>query len=357
MSTNQTIATLDMDLKVLGDAWIETNLNNFIWPRLPVARSLTRAEGYTGASTFKKPKLGTFRQKGLGYWEPGQSKRDSRNIESDSFTLRTFGRDTQPVTLAISAAPGSASRLKRLESQVVPGMLGELWLNIEYDLAEFLTTTANFGAAKSFTNGGGALDAVADQAAQGPLADIETQLANLRKYRSPSMGWRLVCIMDSLVASVLRRHPDYTGQAYRDGSSAVGASGGAAMLSRSVFEEVFKGLHDLDDVLISASALNTANAGLTETIYQTANGLLWFGIVAPAREYDLTTPTSEDYPDGAFCLAMGGQPEIRETLDERLKVRHFDGEADFGWNVIRGSSFGFFFDPSGAGGIFTTLPT
>jgi hypothetical protein len=355
MATNLTIATLDMDLKTLGDAWIEDNRSKFIFPRLPIARTLSRVDGFSGIATFEKPKLSTFRQKGLGYWQPGQTKRDSRNIEKDTFTLRTFGRDVQPVTMPIGMS--AASRLRRLEAQVVPGLLGELYLNLDYDLAAFLSATANFGSAKSFTTSASCgLDKVSDHANQSPINDIEINLQSLRKYRAPSMGWRLVCIMDSLVEGVLRRHPDYTGQAYR-AAAAVAGSGSQPILSSDGFAEVFKAVHNLDDVLVSSSALNTAAPGASATIIETSNGLLWFGVIDAGREFDLATPLSEDFPDGAFALTMAGQPEVRENRDERLKIIHFDAEADYGYSAIRGSSFGHFYTQSGTGGIFTTLPT
>lgn len=353
MATNQTIITLDMDLKTLGDAWIESNLSKFIWPRLPIARTLSRDDGWTGAAPFSKPKLETFRQKGLGYWESGQSKRDSRDIQKDDFTLRTFGRDTQPVTLPLNMSAGS--RLRRLESQVVPGMLGEIYLNMDYDLARFLG--ASPFTEKTFTTSASkGLDAVADHANQSPINDIETNLNPLRKWRAPSMGWRLVCIMDSLVEGVLRRHPDYTGQAYR-GAAVVAGAGSQPILTSSVFAEIFKNVHNLDEVLISDSALNTAAPGAAAEIVQTSNGLLWFGVIDASRDFDLQTPNSEDFPDGAFALTMAANPEIRETVDDRLKVRYMDGEVSYGYSAIRGATFGHYYKQAGTGGIFTTLPT
>lgn len=354
MATINTIQTLDLDMKTLGDAWIEANLNSFIWPRLPIARTLSRADGFTGAATFSKPKLSTFRQKGLGYWQPGQTKRDSRNIDKDDFTLRTFGRDAQPITMPI--ATQGASRLRRLQAQIVPGLLGELYLNMDYDLAAFLGSSSNF-TNKSFTTSASCgLDKPSDHANQSPINDIETNLNPLRKHRAPSLGWRLVCVMDSLVEGVLRRHPDYTGQAYR-AAAAVAGAGSPAMLSSSDFAQIFKSVHNLDDVLVSSSALNTAAPGASESIVQTSNGLLWFGIIDAARDFDAASPMSEDYPDGAFALTMAGQPDVRETPNERLKVIHFDAEVDYGYSAIRGSTFGHYYTQSGTGGIFTTLPT
>lgn len=353
MATNQTIITLDMDLKTLGDAWIESNLSKFIWPRLPIARTLSRDDGWTGAATFSKPKLSTFRQKGLGFWESGQSKRDSRDIAKDDFTLRTFGRDAQPITLPLNMSQGS--RLRRLENQVVPGMLGELYLNMDYDLAQFLGASP-FTAKNFTTSANKGLDAPADHANQSPINDIETHLNDLRRYRAPSLGWRLVCIMDSLVESVLRRHPDYTGQAYR-AAAAVAGAGSPAILTSSVFADIFKSVHNLDEVLISDSALNTAAPGASATIKQASNGLLWFGIIDAGRDFDVATPNSDDFPDGSFALTMAAQPEIRETIDERLKVRYIDAEVSYGYSAIRGETFGFYYTQSGTGGIFTTLPT
>lgn len=352
-----TVSTLDVDLKSAGDAWIQSNSDRFLWPRLPTALTLTVNSGFSGRVNYRRPPLDQFMLKGeLGYWRFGQDKRESRGLSDEEASFSVVGRDVTPISRPMNRSRGH--RLADIERNIVPGMLSEFWQGLDKAVVTALTSTASFGSAKTFT-GSAALDNVADHANQAPIADIMEDLRPLRKYAARP-GSQLWCVLDEHVADVLAQHPDFTGAGYRDGSTAIAGNGVGPIISHDALAQMIKLRLRVDEVHIMRAVSDTVVRGQSSALKNVFNGVLWFGVVHPGSS-DLRDPNSTDTPEGAIVLGIGeaengaGGPSVRVTPDERRLVEHFDAEMSFGVFSPRG--FGLFYTSTGSGGIFTTLPS
>lgn len=358
MTTLLTVASVDTDIKSVGEAWIQKNEGGYLFPKLPVAMVKTVRSGFTGVVNYRLAPLDTFMMKGkLGKWRPGQDKRPARGFSEEAKSFQVEGRDLEPISRDLDS---SGHRMAFLENQVVEGMLSMFMQGVDNELNDYLTNTSNFGSARTFT-GSAALDDPSDHAAQQPLADILEDLRPLRKYATRP-GYRLVMLVDEFVAEVLCQHPDFTGGPYRDGSSAVNGIGRAAILTQQELINILQSKLRVDEVIIASGVTDTVERGQTSALRNIHNGLLWFGVVAANRSYDLRSQDSTDAPDGALVVGVGEAegdtpgPQVRATEDKRKLVEFFDAEMTFGFYTPRGSTMGFFYTSSGAGGVFTTLP-
>lgn len=373
--SNLLIPSRDVDILAAAEAWVQLNQNDFIFPKLPMGLFLVR-QGFSGKTTLHVPKLDTFlRSKAVQPWVPGQSKRDSRQVQTDDFDFYLAGYDALPTSIELGTS--TEDRLAFLRTQAIPGMLSECWQAVDAAIVALCSNTSLWGAAKAFS-GTAPLDSPAVQATQSPIADINRNLRKQRVYRSAGKRF-LVAIMDSHVAEVLSSHPDYTGAGYRDGSTAIGGyaqapvvpegePGPGQMSGYDAFAEVFRRVHRLDYVIIGKGITNDAQDGLTPDIQTISNGLLWHGILCAPGAYDCSNPMVPPAVDGAFLLGMravrnganvpGGRYDsgffVRSTVEQRLQVEAFDAEVTYGVNAIRtGDSWGCFYDSAD---IFGTLP-
>lgn len=350
------VGTLDLEIKGAGDAWIQKQAEQFFWTKLPQALTRTVNTGFSGVTTYRRPPLDQFMLKGgLGYWRFGQDKREARGLSDEGASFTVYGRDATPIARPLNRPQGH--RVRDIDQNIVPGLLSEFWQGIEKEVAAALTNTSTFGSAKTFT-GSAALDAPSDHAAQQPIADIMEDLRPYRKYATRT-GARLWCVLDEHVADVLAQHPDFTGAGYRDGSTAIAGNGVTPIVSHDVLAEVIKQKLRVDDVFIMRTVSDTVARGQSSALKNSFNGVLFFGVFHPGS-YDLRDPNSVDTPEGALVLGVGeadsgiSGPTVRSTVNERLLTETFDAEMTFG--LFSPRSFGFFYAPTGAGGIFTTLP-
>ena len=345
MSIN--VQAADVTLLAIGDSWTQDNRERFLWPRMPQARVLTRSEGYTGVYNYQLPNLDNFMAKdqGLQKWQPGQSKRAVRPLGKSQVTLNSDRYDLPPMSRPSQRQ--AAHRWRDLEMNVIPGMLGQMYQQIDQMLRVFLTDVGTFGAAVAFTNGGGALDNKADQANQSPLQDMLAALIPLRKYANRS-GFQLECVIDEHVLDVFAGHPDFTGAGT---GSAI-----ASVLEVSAVEAIMRSRLRLDDVHIMRVVSDTVRRGQPSAINNIYNGVLGFYVMDRRGDFDLRSQDSPDAPDGAVVMGLGQEPQVRNNIDERHLTEYFDAEADFGFLSPRGTDFGLFFQATGPGGIFTTLP-
>ena len=351
MPTSLAVGAEDVDLVTVGESWVTENQGNFLWPRLPRVLCLPRRTGH-GTVNYKLPALDNFMLKGnLGDWEPGQAKRASRAPGSVDATFTPRGRDVVPMDRPLNRP--RPHRYRDLETNIVPGQLGELWQGMDKDVVTILGTVANWdgGAYKTFTGGGSALDV--PNATQQPLRDIITDTQPQRKYAARA-GYKYIAIMDFHVAVTFAGHPDFTGAGT---GSAI-----ASMITLAEMEARFRALLMVDEVWIVGEVSDTVEEGIASSINHLTNGLLFFGVFDfRASQYDLRDRESNDAPDGALCLALADMPAVRATQDIRHQVEYFDAEVSYDAYQPRSagaaSPFGMVYQPTGANGIFTALPS
>jgi len=330
--------TADTVINTVGKAWVQDNQSKFLWPRLPLCRVNSFRGGWSGATTIKLPKLETFLNSQMQPWLPGQPRPQARETSTSDFTIR--GRGHAPIPVAFPDGLTGPQRLLWY-NQRMPGILSEMWIGMDKALATFLTSTANFGAAKTFT--GGPLQNPTLWATQNPINDLLTQTQAIRVYKD-STRFKFVAILDRFVTDVLRQHPSITGAAYTDGATAVSGAGVSAAVDDAALISKLRSLVGFEEIYIGESSANVAVPGATADIESTTNGLLWTGLVTRQQEADLRDPMLEDFPDGAFTLAIGRVPTVEENVAKREAVLFVDGSVEYAWNKIRGETFGCFWD-------------
>lgn len=345
MTTVQT-SLQTQDLITVGQSWTQANRSQFLLSAVPQVLVRGPREGVK-AVTYQLPDLANALVDGnaLSAWEVGDALPLSRKLTSSTVTVTPEGYSTPIINRPLYR--NTAHAFADLETNIAPMCLSMLHQGVDQALLAFLQGTGNFGSAKTFTNGGSALDAPSDYTNQKPDIDINTNLQPLRKWRG--LGLKLECWMDRHVVLVLARHPVYTGAGT---GSAI-----ASQLEPDEFVARFKAIHMLDDVKILDPVYNTAKIGQTNAIKDIHNGLLWFGAVDRRGTMDLRRDGSPDAPDGAIQLAFAREPEVVTWADVATECEYFAGRTSYKIINPRGTSFGHFYTASGAGGIFTTLPS
>ena len=346
-----------VDINTVGLSWTQDNAGNFGVTQVPAALCLDGRSGRS-STTYELPNFDNAMGKigGLKDWEPGQAFPVERTIGSTSVTFTPRGVQTR----IISRPQGRNIQqvFRDLETNLVPVLMSELMLGLDTALYDLLGTEANWdstvgaGTYAVFTDGAGApataaLNQYSGNASQ-PDVDIQTELQKLRKYQGLN-GMSLECVTNSHVLDALSRHSVYAGGG--------AGSGVAAALPRDEFLARFQAIHRLDRIIVMDSVTDTVNAGIASVPNFTANGLLWFGLMdRRSAEMDLRSEGSLDAPAGAVCFAKGREPEVATWASPGMETDSFAGRASFSLFSPRGSDFGVGFQPSGAGGIFGTLP-
>jgi hypothetical protein len=131
------------------------------------------------------------------------------------------------------------------------------------------------------------------------------------------------------------------------------------MLPFEAVANIIKTRLGVDDVIISGTAINTARTGATPTIRQTANGLLWFGLV-DTRTNMVVSQHQNEGPDGGLQIAFSRQPEVINYQRADREEDCFCGKVALSIFNPRDDSangyFGHFYKTNGSGGIFANLP-
>lgn len=350
MSTSIQSTQLSQDLIQVGESWTQKSREKFAIARLPKAK-LRDARNQILETTYQLPKLenSLLDGKGLQDWEPGEAVRPSKKLGKDSVTVKVTGKQSEVIDRPMKREGRYV--YADLENNVVSMCLSQLYQGIDIAAKAAMQNTAFFSTAVAFTNGGGALDASSDFANQKPDIDINNTLQGLRKWRS--MGLSLEMHLDFHVAMVLGRHPVYTG-----------AGTGSAIASQLPIEEivsVLKRVHALDAVYIYENSYNEAREGQTADINHTMNGLLFVGAFDRRQDlFDIEADPVSNTPDGAIVIGLGREPETVTWDDVSAECTYFVGRTAFSVFCPRSGAaagtMGRFFQASGAGGIFTTLP-
>ena len=339
--TNPTTA---LDIKIVSESFVQRAWSTFGCSKIPRVLCTDQGAGYNGTTTYKVGSIDNSLLAGLTNggamldWLPGETAPVSRDLASTDVSFTCISKSTLAIDRFLKRGATPAQRFRDLETNIVPILLSKCWQDCDFQLAAALINTNFWNTAKYFTvSSGKGMDSAGDYAQQNPIADIQTNLDLLRPLKSMS-GLSLECIMDGGVASVLARHPDFSGGGV--------ASGVAGSLTRSVFAERFKAILGLDDVHIIDSLGNTAALGQTASNksimgQSKANSVLWFGLLdRRASQFDLRSQGSTDAPDGAIVLAEARMPEVVSARDDGREAESFWGRAS---NVIyspRGSSSG-----------------
>lgn len=340
-------ALIAVEIERVAESWTQ-NEASFLHSLTPSgfvrdSRSLVKT------TTYQLPDLANTLADGDGmmHWRPGTDPGEDKPLAYSPKTITPQGYANIGFDQRDLPGPGAPWQplVRDLENNIVPLQLSRASGSVDRKIVALLQSSA-FGSAKTFTNGGSALDAPSDYANQAPDLDINTNLRALTKWMS--LGFSLECWTTSNVLQVLARHPVYTGA----------GTGSARPTSTPVdeFAEIFRRLHGLDRIIVADSLVNTARQGQTASARRTANTLLWFGLV-DRRAWDLVDPNSPDAPDGAIQIAWGCKPYVANWRPEGLEVERFQARASFDVFSPRGSDFGFYFQATGAGGIFTSAPT
>lgn len=350
MSTSIQSTQLSQDLIQVGESWTQKNREKFAIARLPKAKLNDAREGVKD-TTYQLPKLSNslLDGKGLQDWEPGEAGRPSKKLGKESVTVTVTGKQSEVIDRPMKR--DGRYVYADLENNVGSMCLSQCYQGIDIAAKAAMQNTSFFSTAVAFTNGGGALDASSDFANQKPDIDINNTLQGLRKWRS--MGLSLEMHLDFHVAMVLGRHPVYTG-----------AGTGSAIASQLPIEDivaVLKRVHALDAVHIYENSFNEAREGQTDDINHTMNGLLFVGAFDRRQDvFDIEADKVANTPDGCLVIGLGAEPYIWTWDDMGAECTYFVGRTAFSVFCPRSGaaagSMGRFFQASGAGGIFTTLP-
>jgi len=350
MSTSIQSTQLSQDLIQVGESWTQKNREKFAIARLPKAK-LRDARNGVKDTTYQLPKLSNslLDGKGLQDWEPGEAARPSKKLGKESVTVTVTGKQSEVIDRPMKREGRYV--YADLENNVVSMCLSQCYQGIDIAAKAAMQNTSFFSTAVAFTNGGGALDASSDFANQKPDIDINNTLQGLRKWRS--MGLSLEMHLDFHVAMVLGRHPVYTGAGT---GSAI-----ASQLDIEAIKAVLKRVHALDDVVIYENSYNEAREGQTDDINHTMNGLLFVGAFDRRQDlFDIEADNVANTPDGCIVVGLGREPETMTWDDVGAETTYFVGRTAFSVYCPRSASaagtMGRFFQASGAGGIFTTLP-
>lgn len=341
-------ALIAVEIERVAESWLQ-NEASFLHSQVPSGFVLD-SRSLAKTTTYQLPSLNNTLADGDGmmHWRPGTDPGQAKPLQYTSKTITPQSYANTGYDQRDLPGPGAPWQplVRDLENNIVPLQLSRASGSVDRKIIALCQSASVFGGAKVFTNGGSALDAPADYANQAPDLNINNELRALTKWMS--LGFSLECWTTTNVLQVLARHPVYTGA----------GTGSARPTSTPVneFAEIFRALHNLDRVIVTDSIVNTARAGQTASVRRTANTLLWFGLV-DRRSWDLTSPASPDAPDGAIQIAWGVKPYVHNWRPEGYEVERFQARASFDVYSPRGSDFGFFFQATGGGGIFTTAPT
>lgn len=337
MTTPLRITTADVDFTAVGEAWNQANLDNFAFRKIPSVEVLGFEDGYSGLTTYDLVDLAYALNQGGGsaLWKPGTDPGTGEDIPTTSVSLRLQGKRS-PVK-----ARNLASKRSRIADLRKPWdtLLSNLATGMEYDFSNFLRNTSVFGSAQTFT--GSALSTI-DVANQDPIGDIETAMNGSVRLTAFGTGrFRTTAIMDTKTLDVLRRRPEYTGAG--EGSNSSGA------MPQDAFIDRFKATHRIQDVIVIATAINSAAAGATKTV-NAHTPILWIGnIDSQAFGASLSGGNRdvESNPDGALVLATDMYGFIhRFKEDGLLGLENHMITAEYAFYSPRGSTMAVFWTGS-----------
>ncbi len=338
-------------LQAVGQSWTQASTDKFGFTEIPQVRCLDRRSGRT-STTYEIPNLDNSLDKlnGLRDWEPGQALPVERALGSTAVTFTPRGVTTR----ILSRPTGRDLRqvFRDLETNIVPILLTELYGGIDRELAATLANAANWlgGVVANFTDGVGgvALQSVDDFGGDviQPDEDMMVALRPLRKFQGLN-GLSLECITNSHVLDVFSRSPTFTGAGVGSNSS--------SRLPTAEFIERFMAVLRLNRLHVMDGVVDENQAGLVSDPNYLANGLCWFGLLDRRGEMDLRTDGSLDAPGGALYYARSRDAEVVSWTTPGMETESFAARAGFDILIPRGN-FGVLMNPSGAGGIFNTLP-
>ena len=337
-----------VDIKVIGESWLDANLDNYEVGNLPIVEVLGFNEG-RDTTNYKLPDLGNglFGPGSLRDWTPGGDHGNSEDLGSIPASVTVKYRENGPIKRPSKRS--AAHILRDLESNITPLLFAGLYQRMSAEAVTLMTNASIYGTAKTFS-GTGALDTYA--ADQKPDVDINANLQPMVKWKS--LGLSLECFMSFHVETAFARHPAYTGAGT---GSAI-----ASTLPREEFKRRFMAAHpQLDALHICNSVTDTARAGQTSAPLLIGNTLLWFGLVDRRQNrFDLRSQESLDAPDGAIAIARAFDPYIEQWSPSGSGVDMFAGRTEHGIYFPRANDaankadFAHFY---GADEIFTATPT
>ena len=330
MPSTLQIETSPVQVNAVGQSWTQENRSLYGTFQIPQVLVAGYETGYNGTTNYKLGKLNNF-MRGLRKFRPGMARSTDRALEGGDVAITVDFFETPYLTR--SSLRPSENRFQDLRGNLVPGLQGQAYIEIDRTLVDYLQQTAVWGAAKTFTNG----PIQGNSAAMTPIEEINDGLIEFAQYNQ----FDLVSIMDETTAMVLRQ-----ATAYRSGADS------QLMLPEQQFINNFKSYHNLDKVIILKSAKNKSRPGQTADIVTTGRGLLWFGCVDKRPSFTISAQdqSPDNKPDGALAFGYSRLPTPDNWIEKSEFTEYFRTTTSFGFFNPRlasdGVVLGFFYDPA-----------
>ncbi len=328
--------TSPLDIAQVGQSWVDTNRENFLFSQMPNGFAPYAPDGY-GTVTYRIPAFDNSLQKGTGLdnWEPGDALPMSRGMGEETVTITPIGRTTDLISRA--ADRPIANRFADLENNISPILLSQAYQGLDLAAVAFLKNASNFGQL-TFT-GTGALDTFAND--QIPFYNVLSKaIAPLRKYAKSVPGMAVEWWMESHVLDVLVSHWNFQGAGAT--VSAIALSSGPMVGLREALLAMFRSTLGIE-VKVFDTVSDTVERGLTSAPQEISYGLCWIGVVdRRVGRWDLMT-ADVIKPDGAIQIGLAQEPEVDSFIIPGSKQETFRALTAFEVFSPRGSDWGFLF--------------